>query len=186
MTTWHFTPFLLLALVIGSTDAGAKPGTKDKAKKLFKAGKALYAAGEFDDAAAKFTAGYALDHEPLFLLNAAQSYRSANKPAEALRYYQAFIKASPETPLRPQVDELIRELKAKVQPPPRRKPDIVVAPPPPPPPPPPRESAPFYKRWWFWTVVGVVVVGTAVGIGVGVGAREPDYVKEGGLGAVRW
>lgn len=29
-------------------------------------------------------------------------------------------------------------------------------------------SRPFYKTWWFWTVVGVVVVGAAVGTGVGI------------------
>ena len=23
------------------------------------------------------------------------------------------------------------------------------------------------KKWWFWTIIGVVVVGAAVGIGVG-------------------
>jgi tetratricopeptide (TPR) repeat protein len=27
---------------------------------------------------------------------------------------------------------------------------------------------PIYKKWWLWTVVGVVVVGVAVGAGVGV------------------
>jgi tetratricopeptide (TPR) repeat protein len=186
MTKWLLPPLMLFALVVGSTDADARPSSKDKAKKLFKAGKAAYAAGEFDDAAAKFTAGYKLDPEPLFLLNAAQSYRSANKPAEALRYYQQFIKESPETPLRPQVEELIRELKAKVEPPPVKRAIVVPPPPPDPPPPPPRESTPFYKQWWFWTAVSVVVVGTAVGVGVGLGTREPDYVKEGGLGAVRW
>jgi tetratricopeptide (TPR) repeat protein len=27
---------------------------------------------------------------------------------------------------------------------------------------------PIYKRWWFWTLVGAVVTGAAVGVGVGV------------------
>jgi len=26
-------------------------------------------------------------------------------------------------------------------------------------------KAPWYHKWWFWTLVGVVVIGTAVGIG---------------------
>jgi hypothetical protein len=32
-----------------------------------------------------------------------------------------------------------------------------------PPPPPVEESAPVYKRWWFWTAVGVAVVAGTVG-----------------------
>ncbi len=29
---------------------------------------------------------------------------------------------------------------------------------------------PVYRRWWFWTLIGLVVVGAGVGVGVGVGA----------------
>jgi hypothetical protein len=40
--------------------------------------------------------------------------------------------------------------------------------------PPPR--TPVYKRWWLWTIVGVVVVGAGVGLGVGltVGSHSPQ------------
>ena len=31
---------------------------------------------------------------------------------------------------------------------------------------------PVYKRWWLWTIVGVVVAGAAVGVGVGVGTQK--------------
>jgi hypothetical protein len=42
---------------------------------------------------------------------------------------------------------------------------------------PPEERAagerPFWRRWWFWTIVGgVVVTGTAVGLGVGLSQSE--------------
>lgn len=30
------------------------------------------------------------------------------------------------------------------------------------------ERTPIVRRWWFWTIIGVVVVGTAVGLGVGL------------------
>jgi hypothetical protein len=33
---------------------------------------------------------------------------------------------------------------------------------------PEHRSTPAYKRWWVWTIVGVVVVGAGVGIGLGV------------------
>jgi hypothetical protein len=39
----------------------------------------------------------------------------------------------------------------------------------------PATEKPFYRRWWFWTAVGVVVVGgAAVAIGVALANREPE------------
>ena len=32
----------------------------------------------------------------------------------------------------------------------------------------PEAKTPIYKKWWLWTIVGVVVVGAGVGAGVGV------------------
>jgi tetratricopeptide (TPR) repeat protein len=36
------------------------------------------------------------------------------------------------------------------------------------------EPTPWHRTWWFWTAVGVVVVGTAVGLGVGLGTAGGD------------
>jgi tetratricopeptide (TPR) repeat protein len=33
-------------------------------------------------------------------------------------------------------------------------------------------ATPVYKKWWLWTIVGVVVVGAAVGTGVALGTRS--------------
>lgn len=40
---------------------------------------------------------------------------------------------------------------------------------------PTQKKAPFYKRWWFWTAVGVVVVGatTATIVATRPGTAEP-------------
>ena len=35
-------------------------------------------------------------------------------------------------------------------------------------------SAPVYKKWWFWTIIGVAAAGIATGVGLGIAAREPD------------
>ena len=46
------------------------------------------------------------------------------------------------------------------------------------PPQPPAETqplaTPIYKKWWFWTVIGVVVVGGVVGTAVGVTAAKKE------------
>jgi hypothetical protein len=54
---------------------------------------------------------------------------------------------------------------------PSTPPAPVVAPAPTAPPPPTHAErpTPVYKKWWLWTIVGVVVAGAAVGLGVGLG-----------------
>ncbi|HEX6837631.1 MAG TPA: hypothetical protein VF334_13715 [Polyangia bacterium] len=36
----------------------------------------------------------------------------------------------------------------------------------------PSDRTPIYKKWWLWTVVGVVAVGAGLGIGLGVGLSK--------------
>lgn len=42
------------------------------------------------------------------------------------------------------------------------------------PPPPVAESKPLYKRWWFWTALGVIVAGGASALAVGLATRTPS------------
>ncbi len=39
-----------------------------------------------------------------------------------------------------------------------------------------REPDPFYRTWWFWSIVGVVVVGTTIGV---ASAAQPRGLPEG-------
>jgi hypothetical protein len=43
-------------------------------------------------------------------------------------------------------------------------------------PPLPVEPAPFYRTWWFWSIVGAVIVGTSIGV---ASAVAPAQVPEG-------
>jgi tetratricopeptide (TPR) repeat protein len=36
-----------------------------------------------------------------------------------------------------------------------------------------KPATPVYKKWWLWTIVGVVAVGAGVGLGVGLTASKP-------------
>ena len=186
LTTLLLLIFVTVAVTASPADARRRTATAKKAKKLYKAGKKAYAEERFSEAAKHFSAGYMLDPKPGFLLNIAQSYRKAGEPKEALHYYQEYLKAAPDSKLRGQVEGLIKELEEEVEvkTEPTSAPAEAVTTAPPPPPPPPRAD-PFYKKWWFWTGV-VVVVGAGIGVGVYAGNREPDYVKEGGLGSVSW
>jgi tetratricopeptide (TPR) repeat protein len=192
-----FALLIALAIVAPAETWARPPSAKERAKTLFKAGKAAYAKKDFKEAAAKFTAAYELDPQPASLLNIAQSYRSADDYGMAARYYQKYLEAAPGSPLKAQVEELLREARSKLEKP-KPAPDLTPRPDPAPatspalvtpqpePEPAPSPSRPLYKRWWFWTAIAAVVVGTSVGVGVYAGTREPDYVKEGGLGSVRW
>ena len=47
---------------------------------------------------------------------------------------------------------------------------------------PPSEGTAFYATWWFWTLVGVVVVGASVGVGVAASGDDP--LQTGDIGGV--
>ena len=169
---------------------------KEEARNHYQEGKAAYAAGQYQEAASKFSAGYLLDPQPAFLVNIAQSYRAAGNKHRAIHYYEEFLKADPASPLRAQVEELIRELKKKDQlnltrPSPLAPRQLVVSslgalrPQPLNALPQQHATTPIYKRWWFWTTVAIVV-GTGVGVAAYTASRGPGYVNEGGLGTISW
>ncbi len=50
----------------------------------------------------------------------------------------------------------------------------------------PGTARPFYKTWWFWTAIGVAVVGTTVGLAVGLSGDDepaPQGILDFGFGA---
>jgi tetratricopeptide (TPR) repeat protein len=195
--------FLLAPVVLGLGSGGsvAQATGPSEARKLFKEGKKAYAEGRFAAAAEKFAKGYQLDPQPAFLLNQAQSERSAGDRTRAREHYQEFLRVQPSSRLKPQVEDLLNELdreiaadearkaraaeekleaekraRALVAPPPEERDRGTTS----------REGATFYRAWWFWTIVGVAVVGTTVAVSSYAATREPVYLKEGGLGTVRW
>ena len=46
-------------------------------------------------------------------------------------------------------------------------------------PPPVTRAAPLYKKWWFWTLVGVAVAGTTVGIVAGTSGGGDELLPSG-------
>jgi hypothetical protein len=66
----------------------------------------------------------------------------------------------------PEAARLVRDSLGGVSKPPRPRP----------PEPPPRgpTGKPWYRRWWIWTIAGVVVAGAAIGVGVALARDEPS------------
>jgi tetratricopeptide (TPR) repeat protein len=159
---------------------------KAKAREHFKQGKVALEIGRFAVALKEFEAGYKLAHLPAFLFNIGQCHRNLENYEKAIFSYRLYLERLPNAPNRSAVETLIAELEQKAAEQRRqqaanagtRVPDYTPEPreprvPQPPPPPPP--ATPWYKQWWFWVPVGIVVTGAAtVGGYYAFRKKDPD------------
>jgi len=176
---------VLIVLAIGSlfiTRNSFGDSKSVDAKAHFQSATSHFAVGEFAEAADEYQKAYKLKPDPALLYNAAQSYRLANNLEKAQILYRNFLQLYPNEGNAEEVKAQITKLreaivaadKAKNAPPTEAKPMT---------PSPERvelveptaphtvtaeapakaERTPVYKKWWLWTIVGVVVVGAVVG-----------------------
>jgi tetratricopeptide (TPR) repeat protein len=66
----------------------------------------------FPQAAAEFKLAYDSDPDAIYLYSIAQSYRLASNSAEAIRYYENFLKAAPSSPQHAAAEQRLAELRA--------------------------------------------------------------------------
>jgi hypothetical protein len=144
--------------------------------------------GKFEEALEAYEAAYEAKALPGFLFNIAQCHRNLGNGERAVFFYQRYLALDPATPNRKLVEELMAAEQERLEQ--SRPPAVAPTPEPPPgPPAPPRDdlAAPppaptpeplalrdagpapdrpgrFYTRWWFWTAVGVAVVGGTVAV----------------------
>jgi tetratricopeptide (TPR) repeat protein len=184
--------FLLAVL---SAQAAAAPARTDpremKARELF-------AAQRYQDALDLYVKLYAEKLHPNYLRNIGRCYQNLGDPDKAIGSFREYMRKAKSLPAeeRAEIEGYIKEMedlkKQRETPPPppprdetlRLPPPVVNQPPPPhlisqPLPPPTEESAPVYKRWWFWTAVGVAVVAGTVGVMAASGtfksgAKDPE------------
>jgi len=149
---------LLVVLLAGSALADEKLSAKQQAKMHNQMAKKLFNLGLFQEAAEEYQKAYQAAPAPAFLFNLAQCYKRISRKEsieKAIFYFRSFLNNVPDTPMRDDIDKelarLDRELAELSKPPP-----------------------PFYKRWWFWTAVGVVAVGATVGTVI---ALQPDDME---------
>jgi len=145
------------------------------ARAAFEAGRLAYDHGRFPEAVSQFELAYELSHHPKLLFNLARAAESDEQNERASAAYSAYLRALPDADNRDFVEARLKRLRgaddgsdahgATSVPTPRETAALdVAALESAPGPEAPRDDGsaarPFYKRAWFWTVVGVAVAGT--------------------------
>jgi tetratricopeptide (TPR) repeat protein len=151
---------LAATLLLVAGRAMADPAT-EQAKLHNLQAKQLFNLGLFEAAAAEYEAAYRLKPLPTFLFNLAQCYKRMHElppPGRNLErsifYYKSFLQNDPASPFRPKVEGEIAELE-------RRLAEL-------------RRPPPVYRRWWFWTAIGVGIAVTGAVIGTAFALRPKD------------
>jgi tetratricopeptide (TPR) repeat protein len=170
---------LLIAMLVLALagPAHADPAADKEAREHYTQGQKLFDAADYDAALAQFQRAYELTPYPAILYHIALCHDQLGHAHEALDAYKAYLVVDPKTSRRKGIEARIEKLQspspappppAPVEPP---APAPATAPAPAEPAPsaaltataPPPAHTPVYKKWWLWTVVGVVVAGAVVG-----------------------
>ena len=129
-----------------------------------------YRAGKLPEAIEAYEAAYRQVQIPVFLFNLGRLHQRLGNLDEAAEHFRRYLAAGmDEDPAqRQRAQDYLREIQEQ-KPAPAAEPAAI-----PVPVPAPAEKRPVYKTWWFWTaaVGGAVVVGAAIGLGVGLGVHR--------------
>jgi tetratricopeptide (TPR) repeat protein len=165
---------VILAVFVLATAARAEGPPADLAQRAlghYQQGVSAYRSGQYEEAIAAFNRAYQADPAPILVFNIAQARWKKGDREQALEAYRRYLTLDPVAPNRAQVEARIQALAAApfaptsaVEPPPLPAmppagPALMSAPAPA-----PEQRRPFYRRGLFWTVVGAVAVGAAVGV----------------------
>jgi tetratricopeptide (TPR) repeat protein len=170
---------LFLACLLAAPPARAESGgdAELRARAHFQQGQVHFEARQFGEAIREYQAGYDISRRSGFLLNIGHAYRRMGDLEAARLHYKKFLFVDPTSPKRAEVEATIRQLDelgtAASAPPGPPAVGIAAAPGRAAPEPRPilsataepatsQEPPPFYRRLWFWSAVGVVVLGGAV------------------------
>jgi hypothetical protein len=153
-----------------------------------------FAAGRYQEALDLFAKLYAERLHPVYLRNIGRCYQNLGDPDKAVISFRDYLRKHKtiQPDERAEIEGFIVEMEALKS---RREAEALreartepaasnIAPVPSAPQPssapealvttplahPSDESSPVYTRWWFWTVVGAVAVGSAAGIAAATGA----------------
>jgi tetratricopeptide (TPR) repeat protein len=180
---------------VASDDAAARDA---EARRLFDIGAQAFAGGRYAEALDHFEASYRLSGRAALLYNIGITQDRLRRDREAIESFERFLREVPDTNKREEVEGRLEALRAAV----RRAEEAEaraeqererlareareaeeraaraaagnVA----------RDASPsVFERWWFWTIVGVVVVGgvTAALVATHDPGTEPPIPGTGGV-----
>ena len=98
------------ATAAGALNASA--ADRAKAKQHYQEAARQYDLAEYQPAMDNFREAYRLTGDPVFLFNIAQCYRKLGNTAEALSFYQTYLRRKPDAPNRDEVERRIKELES--------------------------------------------------------------------------
>jgi tetratricopeptide (TPR) repeat protein len=139
---------------------------------LVSSARALSKTQQHAEALSAYQAAYARHPVPWLLLNMGRMQHKLSRYDEAISSYRAFLQqdlSGTNAELRQRAEEYLRAAESE-------RAQLTSSPPAKPldPPGPTTAQKPIYKKWWFWTAVGVVTVGVALGAGLGAYASRPN------------
>ena len=146
---------------------------------------ANYEQGRYQESILALQNAYEIQPLPRLLCNIGQGYRKLGNHRAAVTQYELCLKSDPEVDLayRAEVENYIAERRqqwaaksrqgAAESPTAGRQGQSMDKGAVTQPCPNSTAQTPVYKKWWLWTIVGVVVAGGAVGLGVGLTQRQP-------------
>lgn len=170
---------LTLAVLMVAGGASAKP-SKEFDRHVAEAQQS-YTEKNYDKAIEEFDAAYQIDPEPVLLISIGRCHYLADRPRDALGYYNRALQSKLSRSEREEVTSSVAKATIKLQEQDRKAAEqqraadqakllaaLTTSEPPKAP-----EKKPFYKRGWFWgTLGGIVGAGVIVGLTVGLVARN--------------
>lgn len=155
---------------------------------LYERAKAASAAGDLDESLRLYKLAHEVRADPLLLFSIARILHKQGKTREAVPYYTRFLAAPTEDPApRRKAEEYLAQIRGQTP----SSPEVATDPTPKEPqattPAPVAESTPVYKKWWFWTLIGVGVAGgVAAGVAVAATSAPSGNGLPDGVPTVTW
>jgi tetratricopeptide (TPR) repeat protein len=173
---WLLAAFLVVPSATALAGVRARPTADAEREQHAELGRRYVDAGRFHDAISEYRKAYELKADPEFLFAIAGCYRQLGNSERALFFYQRYLTVAPPgagthfaeaqqaiAALGPSTLTLPPAAPEKPLLPPSLTNDVVIVPLPASAAPlaAPPDGHPLWRRWWVWTLVGVVVLGGA-------------------------
>ncbi len=190
-STILFVLSLIVVLFIGGASrAEEAPDNQAIVTQLNAQAKKLFVMRKFRESASIYEAAFKISSKPKFLFNMGQCYKRLHQPADwkkSIFYFKGFLSYNTNPRARELSEKYIAKLQERLDRLPSDAPvpevgedepskymlnerltpketDVSAK---------PAIKSAFYKTWWFWTVVGVAVVGGSVATGLALSENDP-------------